>query len=380
MLRSPCILVAALATSGFAQSPSKEILDDARLRQAWQFLTAAEQEDVAARFEEEAGALRSFENALIAHALTLEPTDPGLLPTAGAAPIYDPKVHAPAQPIARSVLKPDDPIALEAKQRMVDAELDRSPPSAWRYDWTKREVQRAADPHEPTRVFENALAGRPPNFDLAEAIVEKTLDRGGETKTLAAFAHAYTDRAGNVYPGVTLYDAWSSGAEIEMPDVDVLGIVHDVLGDWNRWKAMIPDSQHRAIYDAVGKLYQRAHKYRALRSALAESYLVGKPALRDGYIGHVLRFHGLWESAKAEPSSLAKELPDAEHAQEYMLHWSELFDRDGAKVQKAQARQATLEQDARDVRATLIRCMKESGALERKSRPEPKKSSTPAGG
>ena len=48
--------------------------------------------------------------------------------------------------------------------------------------------------------------------------------RAEERSALAAFGPAYTDRNGNVYPGVTLYDAWASGPEIEMPDVDVLGV------------------------------------------------------------------------------------------------------------------------------------------------------------
>jgi signal transduction histidine kinase len=84
-----------------------------------------------------------------------------------------------------------------------------------------RRVVRLRDPDDAAALFENALAGAPPDTDLVEAYVERALDDGAQQAALAAVAHAYTDRDGNVYEGLTLYDvdardvAREAGALIE---------------------------------------------------------------------------------------------------------------------------------------------------------------------
>jgi hypothetical protein len=206
--------------------------------------------------------------------------------------------------------------------------------------------------------------------------VERALDRGAERKTLAAFAHAYTDRAGNVYPGLTLYDAWASGKELEMPDVDVLGLVHDLLDEWHRWRAPIPEPQHDEIYRVVGELYRRAHAYRVLRTALAWTYLSGSAPLPDGWVGHRLRLHGLWETAESSPRGLAERLPGAADLQDFLQSWSERFDKDGELVPRAATRQAELERCAARVRETLSSLVLATGALRRTERPAPPKGKT----
>ena len=82
------------------------------------------------------------------------------------------------------------------------------------------------------------------------------MDDGSMKSVMTAFSHAYADRQGNAFPGITLYDAWSSGAEMEMPDVECLGIVHDLLDDWKTWKA--PVRKQESLYDAIGELFVKA--------------------------------------------------------------------------------------------------------------------------
>ncbi|MBI5431985.1 MAG: hypothetical protein HZA52_04055 [Planctomycetes bacterium] len=362
----------ALGILGEEDPPGAPRASDDDVRRAWSLLTDDERRDVALHFAEEARWLEGLQSALIAHALSLEETDPGFFPEAGEPPFFDPKLHAPAQPIPRERLDPHSAPAREAVERMKKREPKTGLDAAFRYDWARREIVRSGDAEAPERVFANGLAGHPPRYDLALAIVERTLDRGDQAKALAAFGHAYTDRAGAVFPGLTLYDAWASGTEIEMPDVDVLGVVHDVLGDWKTWKAIIPASQHDAIYDEVGKHFLRARDYRSLRNALAWTYLSGSVALADAYVGHRLRLHGLWESVSSMPTELAPKLPDADGRQDYLVAWSDAFDKDSKFVPRAQARLAELDRDAARVRETLARIVLATGALERKQRPAPK--------
>src|SRR5690606_37332929 len=111
---------------------------------------------------------------------------------------------------------------------------------------------------------------------------------------LAGFAHAYTDREGNVFP-LSLYDAWSSGLEIEMPDVDALGIAHEVLGETTRWKAPIPAAQHDELYALISERFQAARPYRGLREALAACWLAAEPVLWDGFGETAPELHALWQ-------------------------------------------------------------------------------------
>src|SRR5262249_50281580 len=130
--------------------------------------------------------------------------------------------------------------------------------SGWMVDYAARGLVRLPRQKDTARVFENGLCGMAPDWDLAEALVELALDDGSLQKSFKAFAHAYTDRWGGVYPGVTLYDAQSSAlvyqVTVEMPDVDTLGLVHDLLGDWDTWRAPVPGEQHDALYARLAEL------------------------------------------------------------------------------------------------------------------------------
>ncbi|MCK6446203.1 MAG: hypothetical protein L6Q99_07395 [Planctomycetes bacterium] len=342
-----------------AQKPAKTKtertaeFDAESVRREWSALSPDARRDVVERFAEDVRHLDGLRAALVAHVLQTADLDAGFVPDAGEIPHYDPKVHAPAQPIPRKRLEPDSTAAREFSERTFQRAPKTGLDAAFRYDWARREVVRVADPLAPERVFENGLAGYAPGHDFALALVERALDRGDQAKALAALGHAYTDRAGAVYPGVTLYDAWASGVEIEMPDVDVLGVIHDVFDDWQTWKAPIPERQHASIYAEVKQLFLDARDYRGLRSALAWTYLSGSAPLADGYVGHRLRLHGLWESVSSEPAALAPKLPDAAKREEFLYEWSQSFDKNAELLPRAQARQAALERDATRVRDTL---------------------------
>lgn len=367
---SVLLLASLLASSAHAQ----KTIDDERARRAWSYLLDTEREDVLARFEGEVELLGTLQSRLAQSAAATAEVDAGVAESAAPTPYFDPELHAPAQPIPRRWLALDAPQAKKQRERMLGAAFAASPRETFRYDWGSRKVLRVAAREDRDASFENALAGREPRFDWAAAWVERALDGGAHQKTFAAFEHAYADRSGNVFPGLTLYDAWASGAEMEMPDVDSLGLVHELLDNWKSWVAPVPDTKHKQLYGAIGKLFVPAHRYRGVREALARTYLSGSPALRDGYDAQLDRLHALWHAYGSKPAELAARVPSDDQVAEFLSRWT-LECEENEKVRDAgHARRAALDADRVATRALLLQILTETGAFERTAKPAADKS------
>lgn len=338
--------------------------DDAVLRRAWRKLSAEARLDLALWFTAEARALDTFQETLLQFVVRRPERDPYDWPEAADhEPLYAAREHTPAQVIRRRPLSPRSRRARDWAAK-VFGPTQRRLKTAWTYDYGLRTVERVSEREDPERIFENALAGFPPDLDLAEAMVERALDDGSQHKLLAAFAHAYADRAGRAYPGVTLYDAWGSGLEIEMPDVECLGLLHDILGDWGTWVAPIPAARQDSLYDKLRGLFVEARAYRGLRSALARTFLTGEPSVEVGYGPALDRLHGLWESFRSDPAALSAALPpSADHSLWLARMGAEAKGADG-RWRAGQRRKATLIADRARVRAALVRVMRQSGALD----------------
>ncbi len=337
--------------------------DDQTLRRTWKGLDPGERDDVAEWFRLEVSYLDTFQAKLIAFLSEAEEIDPGLLPAADPPGYFDPEVHAPGQPVPRRMLDRDDRHYRSLHERVFGRE-GTSLPRAWDYDWREGEIRRTGDPRDPELVFENALAGLVPRADLARAICLKILDDGSQHLALGAFGHVYTDRQGRAYPGVTLYDAWSSGETIEMPDVDVLGIVHHVLDEWKRWKAPVAASKQKKLYEKVGEIFQGVRRYRGLREAMADCLLRGTPPVGD-YGPTLVNLHALWEDVSSDPHELRERLPGAEKWESFLKKWNRSSQRDKKLMERANARWRSLLGDEAQVRATLVRVLREYGALAR---------------
>jgi hypothetical protein len=279
------------------------------------------------------------------------------------------------------VLDPDSSAARDAAEKILGLESAlpgaarksglppvRALERGWIYDYATRELRRVPAADERQRVFENALAGYAPMLDFTEAAVEAMLDDGSQQSRARAFAHAYSDRAGNVFPGISLYDAYASGTEIEMPDVEILGIVHGIFDEWTRWVAPIPASEHTALYKKIGQEFLALHRHRGLRHALAITYCSGTEVLRDGYQGNLDNFHALWEDCSSTPAKLRERLPGPDRWAAFLEDWVAVCLKEGSPYRAGQNRRAVLDRDARAVRATLLRVLEEYGAYEA---PEP---------
>lgn len=353
--------------------------DDERVRKAWSTLLPQERFDAAEWFRLEVSLLRTFQGGLVDYALGTQEDDPGTWPDAPAQlAFFDPKEHAPKQPIPR---KPLDASRSSVSRRVTALRRVTADPlleSGWRYDWGSGAILRTRDWNDPELIFENGLRGFAPDLDLAQEIVERLLDDGSQRRTLAAFDHAYTDREGGVYP-VTLYEAWASGTEIEMPDVDVLGIVHTCLGERRRWVAPVPSSQHKALYDKIGELYVPARRHRGLREALARTYLRGSAVPLDLYAPNVDQFHALWETATSTPSELAKILPPSADWERFLTEWRDRCVAEPELFEAGVRRRETLDADRARIRAKLVWVLGELGAFERERQPEPPAPAQPDG-
>jgi len=353
----PCLALLALAL------PLQDTVDDAALRKAWKRLSGDQQREVAEWFGAEVLQLDLLQNRLIRAALDASGRDPYSWPAVERAPTYDPQRHAPAQPIPRKWLSERSSKAKREKQAVFGPVRPRRLDPGWTYDYGLCEVRRTGELEDPERTFANGLAGFAPRLDLAEALVERRLDGGALQTLFAALDHAYADREGNVYPGITIYDAWASGREIEMPDVECLGIVHDVLGDWSTWTAPIPAAEHERLYARIRELYVEARSFRGHTSSLARTHLIAEPVLRDGLQPHVGRLHALWASLASDPAALAELLPETDW-EEWIAAQGARLDNDKKLWTAGEARKRELARGEAEVRSTLVRVMREFGALD----------------
>lgn len=339
--------------------------ETARARAAFATLSAEEQAGLVEALASEARNLPTFQMQLVNWVLAQEEIDPGLRPDAPPLGWFDPETHAPKQPIPRKVLALDSPALAMAERELLGPIAPRRAESGWTYDYGRREVQRQSNERDPWRVFENALLGLPPYWDLAEALVEAKLDDGTYQKVLAAFGHAYTDRVGGVYPTITLYDAWISRAAIEAPDVDTLGIMHEVVGDWQTFQSIVPESQHEDLFGRIGGLVMPAYHHRSLRQALARTFVCGSTELRDGYQQHLDNFHALWESVSSDPGALAAVLPADAQWSDYLLGLFERARTDELFALRGLRRRDTLDKNGEDVRRWLFWLLDQADAYRR---------------
>ncbi len=365
--------IASLALFLFAASLPRSqgsALDAQAVEAAWHRLDARAQETAIRLLRERCDGLQTKQMSILRSLLASDPREEKRLPRASPPPFYDPGVHAEALPIARKELGPEDAQLEEARKLFLPPEDGRTLRSAFHYDWGTRTIQRE-DELDLESVCVNAWNGVPPGLDRAWVIALRALDGGHEARSLAAFDHVYTDRAGLVYPGITLYDAWSSGATMEMPDVDALGILHEVVGDWTTWVSPVPAQEHPALYARIQELFEPARRYRELRETLADLLLIARP-VRRGSLGKTFtNLHAAWTTHDSDPARLARTLPGAAGSRGFVEDWVRACVEDPALYGRARVREAGLSSDAEAVRSLLIETLAEVGAFPEEREPDP---------
>lgn len=340
-----------------------------RVRDAFDRASPKDRERLIGYLEFDLGHQESFQLACLRHALTLADRDAGLFEDAAPTPHFDPEELAPGQPIARKPISVESSSYRSFAKRLEAARPPRRYRAAWVYDWDLRQPVRLGEPDDPERHFENACLGFPPNLDLAEALVLQALDDGSQREALVAYGNSYTDRNGGVYPGITLYDAWTSGVEMEMPDVDILGLATALLPKLDRrWVAPIPPSEHDELYGALFEEFTPAKQHRGLRESLARTYLASQPVLHDGFTrAHYDPLHGFWEQHSSSPVAAVDDLPTTKTWEKFLTALVVDTGKDPERLQGAINRRVALEQSEQFVVRRLVAVMADLGWFEDES-------------
>jgi hypothetical protein len=350
-----------------AQAQTSAGPTDEELHDAWLGLSEGDRQDTVDWFVAECDRATHFRAGLERYVMELHRGKQFQWPDApGDPPLYDTRKHTPAQLIPRAFVDTSREryAATVAKLRGGQKARDLRP--AYRYDWSVGSVVRLGAWDDPERLAFNASRGLSPYTDLVEALVEQRLDAGEVRDEARAFAHAYADRSGHAYREITLYDAWSSGTEIEMPDVECLGMLHDLEDDWHSFVAPVPGRKQRPLYDRLGVHYAKLRKYRALRTALARTYLAAEPALPGGYGPSVLRLHGFWELQSSDPERMGEDLPTTKGWGAWFEERAAQADDDPEVVARSRARMESLRASREQTRRTWRGILQEYGAFDPK--------------
>ena len=344
------------APGGPVQNPT-----DGTLQKAWKNLPAEEKVEIVQWFRAECDRRRSLARQLERHVFHSLPSPRGTRDAWSPQPVYDSSKHCPAQPIPRKVLSPENPKTQAERKRLGLTSL--FPPPAWVYDWASGKVLQTREPFAPEHIFELALAGRAPEQDMAVALIQQFLDKGTLRSIHRAFSHTYATREGRAYGGISLYDAWSSGVTIEMPDVECLGIIHDVDRDWTSFVAPVPGPQQKPLYDRIGLLFHSVRRERSLAEALALSYFEVEPILDPTYEGAKERLQLFWSKHDSGLEESQAALPASS---EWDSWWETIGQMQAADDlgEKAALRRTALGNEKARVRGIMVWVLKEWGALE----------------
>ncbi|QDV07276.1 hypothetical protein Poly30_27960 [Planctomycetes bacterium Poly30] len=363
-LRITTLLIAlACSTLTLGQKESKKDTGptNEELVQAWLSLSETDRADTIEWFVAECDRATHFRAELERFVYVRFEGDAFDWPAAEDPPVFDTAIHTPVRIIRRRFVDLTSSTHSAKVKALRGAWNEREMEVAFRYDWARQTIVQVQKWDDPERIARTAAAGFSPMSDLIEALVERQLDLGEMKDAAFAFGHAYSDRSGNAYRRVTLYDAWSSGQTIEMPDVECLGIVHTLDDDWKTWKA--PVSKQDSLYKRIAEHFTPLRRYRALRTSLARCYLQGTPILPGGYEAAAVRLHGFWEVQVSDPEKMAEYLPEDKK-------WDAWWKKDGKKVdrskdirERALARIRALDESRAWTRRTFHGILKEYGAF-----------------
>lgn len=361
-LAGTILLAAALPALAQKESTKAKAPTDTDLVEAWLSLDEKDQADTIEFFVAQCDNASHFRAQLERFVIVAFEGDERDWAAAEDPPTFDPHVHTPVQIIPRHFVDPTNKRHSETVGGLRGSWNEREMEVAFRYDWALGTIVAVQAWDDPERIARTAAAGFSPNSDLVEALVEMQLDRGEMRERAAAFGHAYADRSGNAYRSVTLYDAWSSGKTLEMPDVECLGIIHTLDDNWKTWKA--PVSKQESLYKRIGTHFEPLRRYRALRTSLARTFLQGAPPLPSGYSASAHRLHAFWEKHTSEPDKMADYLPKDKIWARWWKKEARKVDRAKDLNERATGRRRALDESRAWTRRTFHGILKEYGAFD----------------
>lgn len=350
-------------TSPSLAAPQRGVPSAEELMTAWSRLDEADRKDTVDWFIAECDRAQDFRANLERFVMEQVGGPRVELPAAEDPPTFDPELHCPGQPIARRFVSTKSGKHKKVVEEMLSG-LERPMRPAVVYDWARQELVRVAPFDDPERIAHNAAHGFTPYTDLVEAWVVKSLDGGEMADQAKAFGHAYADRSGNAYREITLFEAWGSGRDMEMPDVECLGIVHRLDDDWKTYVAPVNARLHRRLYGQIGDHYVPYKAYRDMREAIARTYVTYEPTLPTGYATTRDKLHGFWERAASDPEALGQTLPKPSKWREWFAKEGRAVDQDDELRGRTRGRMAALRKSGQWARRTFHGILVEYGAFE----------------
>ncbi len=180
------------------------------------------------------------------------------------------------------------------------------------FDWRQGKAAKVGRELTDTQRFANYVHGYAPGADHAIARILQILDNDPRQRLLGDyFSHLYCDRDGHVFAGVSLFAAWSSGQQIEMPDTDGIAFARRVLQNRSYTAPLPADRRRDQLYEQIRTAFAEHREYVSLRQCLAATYVCADPKVEATYQPLIRRGHFLWRQCERNPEALAKRLAEA---------------------------------------------------------------------
>lgn len=145
--------------------------------------------------------------------------------------------------------------------------VDRS--MLWDWDYSRDRMLSPKQPMEPREVVICLLYGWWPSDESIQALAEGSLDRDDTLDRSADyFQHAYRDRNGQTYQGVSIFDVWNSGRTFGISDADALAWM-DRVEEKDGPEPPLSKRERDPIYRSIEASFTAFRDYRLLRRALA---------------------------------------------------------------------------------------------------------------
>lgn len=223
---------------------------------------------------------------------------------------HDPKVYAPVAP-TRALVAMGTAEWQRARERYPVRTLLPGLTAEVAYDWATGKPAWLGETTAEDVRFSNLVHGWMPGADHAVAQVLATLDTDPHQRQLAEwFHHAYATLQGRVFQDISLYEAWYSGEQVDVPDVDAIAFARKVLKTAS-FVSPIPDGRRRdRLYQQVRDAAVGHRQYRTLREVAAATFVSANPPVDPTYAPLIGRCHYLWAKTGYDPDAFAKVLAE----------------------------------------------------------------------
>jgi hypothetical protein len=221
---------------------------------------------------------------------------------------YTCEEYAPVQ--ATRHFEPDDSSYALEQEGLMQVWIDPAPYlERVRYDFATTDVVSLGFQATVDEEYWDLLAGNVPDTDLLAAWLMRKWDFDAKLDKLADyFGHVYCDRLGAAFKHITIYDAFRSGATVEMPDADVIAFARHILNDRSFVSPIPPDGKQAKLYESIKQSFTKLRDHRTLIESAARVFLNDEGALREELEGLRLRLMYLFEENGSDPSRIATAL------------------------------------------------------------------------